>query len=483
MNLAAFCAAAAQHGWLIEIDRPVSTDLELAAVAYALDGRPVLFKAVNSQQSTVSGQQPKLITEQSPATADQAANSNLQSPITSNQSPPPILTGLAADRRHFALALGCEPDQLLFRLADAFAHPQPAPLVETGPCQEVIERPGDLTAIPFLKHWPDDAGPYATAAIAILRDPDTGLNASFHRLLRLDSHRLAARIVERRGTDTAWRKTTGDLPIAIAIGLPLHVLLAASMAPAPGVSELDIAHALAPTPLVRCLSNDLVVPAEAEFVLEGRLTHTLVDEGPFVDLTETIDIVRRQPLIEIDCITHRRAPIYHALLPGQLEHKLLMGMPKEPSIYAAVNEVAHCLNVCITSGGASWLHAVVQIDKQAPDDGEKAIHAALRGHGSLKHVVIVDKDIDPFNPAEVEWAIATRFQAGRALHIFRDQPSSSLDPSAVHTPGQKSRSDKMGLDATIPWDTPAGPSHPDHFARVPLPTIDVSAYLAADDGR
>ena len=157
--------------------------------------------------------------------------------------------------------------------------------------------------------------------------------------------------------------------MAICIGLPLHVLLAASMAPAPGVSELDIAHALRPTPLVRCLTNDLVVPAAAEFVLEGRITHQLVAEGPFVDLTETTDIVRRQPVIEIDCITRRRHAIYHALLPGRLEHKLLMGMPKEPSIYAAVNEAARCLNVYITPGGASWLHAVVQIDKQQPDDG------------------------------------------------------------------------------------------------------------------
>lgn len=470
MNLRAFLEAAAARGWLIEIDKPVSTDLELAAIAHALDGRPVLFKTVNNQRAGTRN--PELGTRLSPPA-------------------PRILTGLASDRRHFALALSCEPDHILFRLADAFAHPQPAPLVASGPCQEIVERPGDLTEIPFLKHWPDDAGPYATAAIAIIRDPalalgtgpEAGLNVSFHRLLRLDSHRLAARIVERRGTDTAWRKTEGDLPIAIGIGLPLHVLLAASMAPAPGVSELDIAHALAPTPLVRCLSNDLVVPAEAEFVLEGRLTHTLVDEGPFVDLTETIDIVRQQPVIEIDCITHRRDPIYHALLPGQLEHKLLMGIPKEPSMYAAVNEVARCLNVCITLGGTSWLHAVVQIDKQAPDDGATAIDAAFRGHGSLKHVVIVDKDIDPFSPAEVEWAIATRFQAGRALHIFRDQPSSSLDPSATHTPGQKSRSDKMGLDATIPWDTPSGPSHPDHFARVPLPKIDVSAYLVGDGGR
>ncbi len=449
MNLQAFIEAVTERGWLFNVDKPVSSVLELAAVAYALDGKPVLFNKVVGRKGE----------------AGQTYDFR-------------VLTGLAADRRHFALALGCAPDQILFRLAEAFRQPQPAPVVGEGPCQEVVERPGDLEALPFLKHWPDDAGPYATAAIVLVRDPDTGLNASFHRLLRLDAHRLAARLVERRGTDSAWRKVQGDLPVAICIGLPLHVLLAASMAPAPGVSELDIAHALQPTPLVPCLTSDLLVPAEAEFVLEGHLTHTLAAEGPFVDLTETIDIERQQPVIAIDCITHRRDAIYHALLPGQLEHKFLMGMPKEPTIYAAVNEVATCLNAHITPGGASWLHAVVQIDKQQPDDGARAIAAAFRGHGSLKHVVVVDKDIDLFNPAEVEWAIATRFQAGRGLHVFPNQPSSSLDPSATHTPGQKSRSDKMGLDATIPWDTPTGPSHPDHFQRVPLPRIDPGPYLS-----
>ena len=187
-------------------------------------------------------------------------------------------------------------------------------------------------------------------------------------------------------------------------------------------------------------------------MLEGRITHRTVAEGPFVDLTETWDIVRQQPVIEIDCITHRRDAIYHALLPGMLEHKMLMGMPKEPSIYAAVNEVCRCLNVSITPGGTSWLHAVVQIRKQHADDGRKAGEAAFRGHGSLKHVVVVDDDVDLYDPNDVEWAIATRFQADRDLVVWSDQPSSSLDPSATHVPGQKSRSAKMALDATIPWD-------------------------------
>jgi UbiD family decarboxylase len=164
-----------------------------------------------------------------------------------------------------------------------------------------------------------------------------------------------------------------------------------------------------------------------------------------------MDFVRPGPVIEIDCITHRHDAMYQALLPGKLEHKLLMGMPKEPTIFAAVNQVCRSTNVAITPGGASWLHAVVQIEKQGPDDGRAAIEAAFRGHGSLKHVVVVDSDVNPYDPADVEWAIATRFQADCDLVVLTDLPGSSLDPSGHHEPGKKARTAKMGLDATMPW--------------------------------
>jgi UbiD family decarboxylase len=354
---------------------------------------------------------------------------------------------------------------VIFRLAQALQGPATPPETGNAPSQEVIEPSVDLQAIPFLMHYASDGGAYATAAVTFINDPDTGPNASYHRLLRLDRRRVAARLVERRGTEIAWQKTSGDLPVAICIGLPLHVLLAASMAPPPGVDELTIAQALAPTPVVAC-ANGIRVPADAELVLEGRITKQLVSEGPFVDLTGTCDVVRQQPVIEIDRNTHRRDPIYQALLPGRLEHRLLMGMPREPTIYAEVNKVVHCLNVHITPGGASWLHAVVQIVVQQPGNGRQAVEAAFRGHSSLKHVVVVDVDIHIFDSSDVEWAIATRFQADRDLVVLADQPSSSLDPSAHHAPGQKSRTAKMGLDATIHWDTTAGPSDRGAYRRV-----------------
>jgi 2,5-furandicarboxylate decarboxylase 1 len=98
----------------------------------------------------------------------------------------------------------------------------------------------------------------------------------------------------------------------------------------------------------------------------------------------------------------------------------------------------------------------VQIEKRDANDGWRAIDAAFRGHSSLKHVVVVDEDVDIYDLNDVEWAIATRFQAHSDLVVWEGRPSSSLDPSATHIPGQKTRTTKMGLDATIPWHTPMG---------------------------
>lgn len=452
MNLRDFLAWAEREGLLITVSRSVDPNLEMARILHALDGRPVLFTNPGRPGWQVTG-------------------------------------GICSRREHFARALNTDLAGIVPRLIEALQHPVPPTRIEPAPCQEVVHDEPDLGMLPILKHLVGDGGPYVTAGVAVIRDPEYGRNASFHRLMQIGPRTFTARIVEGRGTDTAWRKAVAaqrDLEVAICLGAPLHVLLAAAMSPAPGVDELAIAQALAPTPLARCLTVDLEVPAECEVVLEGRITRRLADEGPFIDLTETWDIVRPQPVVEIDCITHRRSPIYHALLPGALEHKLLMGLPREPTLFQAVSEVADCRLVHITPGGMHWLHAVVQIVKHGADDGRRAVEAAFRGHGSLKHVVVVDEDIDPFDPNQVEWAIATRFQADRDLWVFPDQPSSSLDPSAKLVPGQKARSAKMGLDATIPWHDadgrPLTAEERSGFRRVGYEPIDVADYLERRDG-
>jgi UbiD family decarboxylase len=240
--------------------------------------------------------------------------------------------------------------------------------------------------------------------------------------------------------------------MAVCIGNSVPVMIAASLGPPSGIDEFSIANSLDKTPLVKCITKDLEVPSESEFVLEGRLTRDYDREGPFVDLTETRDFERQEPVFIVDCITHRKDAVYQALLPGKMEHKLLMGMPKEPTIYDEVSKVVDCRNVLVTMGGGSWLHGIVQIKKNDPDDGKKAIEAAFLGHKSMKHVTIIDEDVDIFNPNAVEWALATRFQGDKDMIIKTDQSGSSLDPSGKHEPGKKTLTTKIGFDTTIPYD-------------------------------
>ena len=418
MDLRTFLSELEAAGELQHVDDAISPWLEVARAMAGRDGQPLLFDHLAGYPGWR------------------------------------LAAGYVAQRAHFARALGCTERDLVARMTHAMAHPEPPPVVDNPPCQEVVLPEVDLDRIPIPRYHPLDGGPYITTGVAVIVDPDYGRNISFHRLMRIGKDRLVGRIVEQRGTDTAWRKAPEGLPMAVCIGLPPHVLLAAAMSPPKGIDELSIAQAMAPTPIARAKTVPLDVLADAELVLEGVLTHELASEGPFPDLSGTMDGVREQPVFRVTTITHRRDPIFHALLPAGLEHKNLMGMPREPTIYAEVSKVVSCTGVRITPGGCSWLHAVIQIEPHGPEDGHHAIEAAFRGHASLKHVVVVDTDVNLDDPADVEWAIATRFQADRDLIVLSDQPSSSLDPSARQIPGQKTRTAKLGLDATIPWGEP-----------------------------
>ena len=171
----------------------------------------------------------------------------------------------------------------------------------------------------------------------------------------------------------------------------------------------------------------------------------------------------------VKAITHLKDAIWQALLPGSLEHKLLMGMPREPTIFRKVNEVVRCLDVNVNPGGCSWLHAIVKIDKQAEDDGHKAIAAAFAGHRSCKHVYVVDSDVDIYDPLQVEWAMATRFQGDRDMVMLDKEPGSSLDPSAEA--GTKLTT-KIGFDLTAPIGEARR-----NYKKVPYPDVDVEKFI------
>jgi UbiD family decarboxylase len=404
-----------KNGELIRIRKEVSTEYDMAGIIDALGEKPVFFEKVK-------------------------------------ESSLPVVAGLVSSKELIARALNIKKEQLLHKLSSAIENPLPPDVVKKGECQEIVEKDVDLTKLPIMTYTEKDGGKYIASAIAIIKDPELGRNTSFHRLMLLDKNKFVARIVEERGTDTALKKSGGELDIAMCIGNSTAVLLAAATSLPMGVDELGMANALEKTELVKCKTIDIEVPKDCEIVLEGRITNERASEGPFLDTTGILDRIRQQPVIEVNCITHREKPIYQTLLPGRNEHKFLMGMPREPTIFNEVNKVCECKDVYITPGGCSWLHAVVQIKKKNPDDGKKAIKAAFEGHTSLKHCVIVDDDINIYDPNDVEWAIATRFQADKDAVILPKQRGSSLDPSGDLTEGKKATTCKMGLDATIPFE-------------------------------
>ena len=435
MFLREFLSKIEADGKLTRIKKPVSHKYEIANIIYSLDEQPVIFDNVKGFDF-------------------------------------PVFAGITSSRDIIADGLGTTKEKLLFKLVDALRNPVEPEIVDKAPCQEVIIRDPDLSKLPILYHLEGDGGRYATATVSTIKDPDTGRNVSYHRLMEIGRNRFTARLIPKRQTRTTYDKIDGDLEMAVCIGNSVAVMVAASLGPPSGVDEFGIANALDKTPLVKCVTKDLEVPAESEIVLEGRLTKELDREGPFVDLTETRDFERQEPVFVVDCITHRKDAMYQALIPGRFEHKILMGMPKEPTIYDEVSKVAECKNVLVTMGGGSWLHGIVQIRKKNPGDGKKAIEAAFNGHKSMKHVVVIDEDVDIYSSNAVEWAIATRFQGDKDLVVKPNQPGSSLDPSGKHEPGKKTLTTKVGVDATIPTDVDKK-----KYEIVKYKKVDIDDYL------
>ena len=435
MLLRDFLKKLEKNGKLTRIKKPVSHKYEVANVIYSLDEQPVIFDNVKGFDF-------------------------------------PVFAGITSNRDIIAEGLDTTKEKLLFKLADALNKPETPEIVDKAPCQEVVIDKPDLDKIPILYNLKGDGGRYGSATVATIKDPESGRNVSYHRLMQVGKDRFTARLIKKRQTRTTYDKIDGDLEMAVCIGNSVPVMVAASLGPPADVDEFSIANALDKTPLVKCKTKDLEVPAESEFVFEGRLTRELDKEGPFVDLTETRDFERQEPVFVVDCITHRKDAMYQALIPGRLEHKTLMGMPKEPTIYNEVNKVCDCKNVLVTIGGGSWLHGIVQIKKKKTDEPKKAIDAAFKGHGSMKHVVIVEEDVNIYDPNAVEWAIATRFQADKDLVVKKDQPGSSLDPSGIHEPGKKTRTAKVGVDATIPSDIDK-----EKYETVTYKKVDLDDYL------
>jgi UbiD family decarboxylase len=359
---------------------------------------------------------------------------------------------LWSTRDRIAAALNTDREGLVHSIARALDAPVEPDHVDTAEVLAHSTEDVDLTSIPIPKFYPGDGGAYITGGV-VVGEWEGARNVSFHRLMITGERTAVARLVPRHlySMHQAAKANGKDLPIAVVIGACPPVLIAAASSIAYGKDELRLAAGLRqqawnePISVTRLPSTGLTIPAVCEYVLEGRLTTKDEPEGPFVDITGTVDEVREQPVVEIDRVYHMPEPIFHAILPGGYEHYMMMGLPKEPIIHRAVSTVVPRVRaVRLTEGGCCWLHAVVSIRPQKAGDAKNAMVAAFGAHASLKRVVIVDEDIDPFDDHAVEWAIATRFQADRDMVVIEGVRGSSLDPSAGATTA------KLGLDATVP---------------------------------
>jgi anhydromevalonate phosphate decarboxylase len=423
-----------KQGRLATAKKPVSRELDMAGLMHAMDGTPVHVPKV--------------------AGSDFGAVGNVYS-----------------TRELVCDGLGIGKESLVPALVNALNNPTKPGLMDGQKGAPVLQNSTDkvdLSKLPIPLHAEKDGGPYLSSAIVVAQDKELGRNLSFHRMMVIGKDRVAVRILHRH-LDEYIKRAGGELDVAVIVGAPINVLLSGAMSTKSiGMDELGIANTLAPVRTVR-LGNGIEIPADCEFAFEGRITGELHDEGPFIDLTETYDVVRKQQVMVLRRMHHRDNALWHVLLPGGLEHKVLMGMPREPTIFNEVSRVCECVRVNLTPGGCSWLHAVVSIRKKREDDGKKAIEAAFAGHKSLKHVVVVDDDIDVDSMAEVEWAIATRVQADRGIVVKSGQTGSSLDPSAdplTYTTA------KMGVDATKPLV-----AHGKNFAKAGWKRVDPKDFL------
>ena len=286
----------------------------------------------------------------------------------------------------------------------------------------------------------------------IVRNPKTGKqNVSIHRCQLTGPNRLGVLVLPRH--TFAFHRMAEEagqpLDAAIVIGVdPLTLLASQAIVPIDH-DELEIAGALQgrPLPVVKCLTSDIRVPAEAEIVIEGRfLPGVREPEGPFGEFPQTYGTRSNREVMEVVAVTHRKDAIFHTMVGGGLEHLLLGAIPKEATLLTHLRRnFPNVLDVHLSPGGTMRFHLFVKIKKNQEGQGKNVILGAFAGSFDLKHVIVVDEDVDIHNPTEVEWAVATRFQADRDLVIVPESQGSKLDPSNRDGVGAK-----MGLDATKP---------------------------------
>lgn len=368
----------------------------------------------------------------------------------------PVVINAQASRKLMALALECKPEELAATFTERQSRPL-APLeVAEAPVHEAVKlaEHADLTKVPLLTHYDVNAAPYVTAGIVVAADPDTGVrNTSYNRLMMAGKRELRIFMAVGRHLWTLHNKLeyrNEALPIAVVVGVhPLFSLGAQAFTPSTDDEYAVIGGMMnAPLRVTKAKTVPIMVPADAEMVIEGRiLPKVRREEGPFGEFTGHAVSKDERQVIEVSAITHRNNYLFQDVHAGYTEHKLMGAVPREAALIKAVRQTVPTVkNVCMPVSGNCRFHAYISIAKRTPGQAKNAICAAFAADMLLKHVVIVDADIDVFDEEQVLWAVSNRFQADKGLVVIPNAQGSELDPSA----GPGGVNAKMGLDATKP---------------------------------
>ena len=395
--------------------------------------------------------------------------------------PIPVVANIFVDRSWVADSLGIPTDQLLSHFQEAVRNPLPWVEVKNAAAQEVVHREVDLLKqLPIPKHNEHDSGPYITAALLIARNPKTGVqNVSIHRCQVSGPDRIGVLLLPRHTLHYfKMAEQAGEaLEIALVIGVHPACILASQAIAAVDEDEMEIAGALLgrPIEMVKCLTNDVRVPAHAEIVIEGRILPKVREpEGPFGEFPQYYGPRANREVIHVDAITHRKSPIFHTIVGGGMEHLVLGEIPREATLLQHLQRsFSSVRDVRLTRGGTCRYHLVVKIEKTNNGEPRNILMGAFGGHYDLKQVVVVDMDVNIDDPNEIEWAIATRFQADRDLFVVSGAQGSKLDPSS-----DEGISAKMGIDATKPVE-----AEPMVFKRIHvkgLEDVDLPSVLQGD---
>ena len=381
------------------------------------------------------------------------------------------VSNVVSTRSMIGSALGVERTEILDATSSALENPLSLERTEPPAFEHVADEPDVADHVPIPVYYDQHERQYFASTIVVAKDPETGVhNLSFHRMMYDEGNRLVMRLVERHLHDI-YTRSGEPLEVAILVGVHPAVELAAATSFSPDMSELELANRLLDGELATTELDGITVPSNAELVMRATITDERADEGPFVDLSRTWDRIRQQPVVEVSELWMRPEPLVRVIVPGRTEHAHLMGIPQEPRIHRIVeNTVPTVRNVVLTTGGCSWLHGVVQMEKRTEGDPKNAAMAALAAHPSMKKVTVVDEDVDPADPDAVEWAVATRMQPDRDIETIENTKGSSLDPSQDYDRGVTA---KWMVDATKPHDGDV-----EEYTEVTVP--DVEKYDLSD---